>query len=343
MSKNPAGTASASSPQIVTVTGGTGSFGHAVIHHLVSRPEIQEIRVFSRDENKQDAMRQEIRDPRLRYYIGDVRDPASLVDCMSGADVVFHAAALKQVPSCEFFPEQAVMTNVIGSLNVIRAAEANRVQRVVCLSTDKAVQPVNAMGMTKALMEKQAQAYARRHGDRAPVVCCVRYGNVMYSRGSVIPLFVDRLRHNAPLPITDPSMTRFLLPLSEAVELVWLALTEGAGGDTFIRKSAAASVSTLVEALALIFACSPKQEVIGVRHGEKIHETLATAEEMAKAVDLGEYWKIPADPRSLNYASEVAPGSVSHTMAFSSDTARQLNAEELADLLKQLPELKRLL
>jgi UDP-N-acetylglucosamine 4,6-dehydratase len=325
----------------VAITGGTGSFGHAVTKHLLARG-VSCVHVISRDEAKQEEMRQSIRDDRLHFWIADVRDRRSLAAPFRGVDVVFHAAALKQVPSCEFFPEQAVLTNVMGSQHVLEEAATAGVQRVVCLSTDKAVQPVNAMGMTKALMEKQVLAMARRFGDNGPVACCVRYGNVMHSRGSVIPLFVARLRAGLPLPVTHPGMTRFLLPLSEAVGLVELALHQGRQGDLFIRKSPAATVNTLVHALGLLFGVTPATEEIGIRHGEKLHETLATSEEMAKAEDLGEHWRIPADLRGLNYSAQLAPaaGAVAQTAALSSDSAPQLDARATAELLASLPELE---
>jgi UDP-N-acetylglucosamine 4,6-dehydratase len=326
---------------VIAITGGTGSFGNAVVRHLLYRG-VGRIHVISRDEAKQDEMRQRLRDDRLHFWLGDVRDAASLQAALRGVDVVFHAAALKQVPSCEFFPEQAVMTNVLGSRNVLEVCAASGVKRVVCLSTDKAVQPVNAMGMTKALMEKQVQALARRFGTDRTTVCCVRYGNVLYSRGSVVPLFVDLLLKDQSLPITHPEMTRFLLPLSEAVGLVETALQHGQQGDLFIRKSPAASVEVLAQATAHLLGRELRTQIIGVRHGEKIHETLATAEEMAKARDLGEHWRIPMDARELNYSAQLVPatGQVSQTAAMSSDTARQLGVAETVALLRGLPELQ---
>jgi UDP-N-acetylglucosamine 4,6-dehydratase len=329
--------------RVVCITGGTGSFGNAVLRYLLQIEGVQEIRIVSRDENKQDAMRHQLPDPRLRYYVADVRDRSSLQWAFDGAEVVFHAAALKQVPSCEFFPEQAVMTNVLGSANVIEAAAQAGVKRAVFLSTDKAVQPVNAMGMTKALMEKMVQAHARRLGGRGPTLCCVRYGNVLYSRGSVVPLFVQRLREGKPLPITDERMTRFLLPLSEAVTLVELALREAEQGDVFIRKSAAASVGAVAAAAAMLMERPLQIEHIGVRHGEKMHETLASSEEMAKAVDLGDHWRIPMDGRGLDYAHQTAKGDAAGSLPFASDTARQLSVPEVVELLRSLPELRGLL
>lgn len=326
----------------IAITGGTGSFGRQVTRYLITRDDVAEIRIVSRDEGKQEDMRQRIVDPRLRYFIADVRDPNSLRTAFRGATAVFHAAALKQVPSCEFFPEQAVLTNVLGSENVLRVAQEEQVARVVCLSTDKAVQPVNAMGMTKALMEKTVQAHARRLGPAsATTLCCVRYGNVLYSRGSVVPLFMDRLIAGQTIPVTDPRMTRFLLPLAEAVGLVETALSRGQQGDTFIRKSAASDVATLIAALGELTGIRPHTETIGVRHGEKIHETLATAEEMAKAEDLGEHWRIPMDHRGLDYRQDVgAPGAVADTPAFSSDNTHRMSVEEVMAMLLKLPEIQ---
>jgi UDP-glucose 4-epimerase len=329
-----------SPPRIICVTGGTGSFGHAVVQHLLKQASTQEIRIVSRDENKQDAMRHEWPDPRLRYYIADVRDRQSLQWALAGAEVVFHAAALKQVPSCEFFPEQAVLTNVMGSANVIEAAAQADVQRVVFLSTDKAVQPVNAMGMTKALMEKLVQAHARRFGSDGPRLCCVRYGNVLYSRGSVVPLFMQKIREGKSLPITDGRMTRFLLPLHDAVGLVELALTAGQQGDVLIRKSPAASVDTLAQAVSQMMGVPLRADPIGVRHGEKLHEVLASSEEMAKAVDLGDHWRIPMDARHLDYAQQAATGDAADCPPFASHTARQMSVPEVDTLLRSLPQVQ---
>jgi UDP-N-acetylglucosamine 4,6-dehydratase len=329
---------------VVAITGGTGSFGQAVVRHLLDRGA-KRIHVISRDETKQEEMRRLLRDDRLHFWLGDVRDAASLYGPLQSVDVVFHAAALKQVPACEFFPEQAVMTNILGSRNVLEVCAAQKVRRVVCLSTDKAVQPVNAMGMTKALMEKQIQALAHRFGAEGPVVCCVRYGNVLYSRGSVIPLFIEMMRLNRPLPITHPAMTRFLLPLSEAVQLVETALEHGKQGDLFIRKSPATSVATLAEAVAKLWDQKLRTELVGVRPGEKMHETLATAEEMAKAQDLGGHWRIPMHARELNYSAqfESAAGGAGQRPAFVSDTATQLSVDETVALLRGLPELQAVL
>lgn len=320
----------------VAITGGTGSFGRTVARRLLDLG-VPEVRIFSRDESKQDDMRREFADPRLRFILGDVRQPDSLPEALLGAQVVFHAAALKQVPSCEIYPEQAIQTNVLGSEHVIRQARECGVAKVVFLSTDKAVLPVNAMGMSKALMEKLIQAYARRWaGQAAPVLCCVRYGNVLYSRGSVVPLFVDCVRRGRPLPITVPEMTRFLLPLPEAVDLVELAVREGQQGDLFIRKSPAARVDTLAHAVQALLGSQLPQTVVGIRPGEKVHETLATPEEMARADDLGAHWRIRMNP---------APGALARPQppALASDTAEHLDLAGTQALLRQVPEIAELL
>jgi UDP-N-acetylglucosamine 4,6-dehydratase len=319
----------------VAITGGTGSFGQTVALRLLDLG-VKEVRIISRDEAKQDAMRHNYSDPRLRFYLGDVRQIQSLAHALSGADVVFHAAALKQVPSCEFFPEQALQTNVLGSENVILQAHAQSVQKVVFLSTDKAVAPVNAMGMTKALMEKLVQAYARRLGDKGPVLCCVRYGNVLYSRGSVVPLFLERILQRRPLPVTVPEMTRFLLPLPQAVGLVELALQVAQTGDLLIRKSPAASIATLTTALQSLFDVDLPIETIGIRPGEKIHETLASAEELSRAFDLGDHLRIPmlegtASPN--NFAGTFMAGQ-----EFSSANTQQLDVLQTQALLKAIPQ-----
>jgi len=321
---------------IVAITGGTGSIGQTVALRLLDLG-VKEVRIISRDEAKQDAMRHNYSDPRLRFYLGDVRQIQSLMHAFSGADVVFHAAALKQVPSCEFFPEQALQTNVLGSENVILQAHAQSVQKVVFLSTDKAVAPVNAMGMTKALMEKLVQAYARRLGDKGPVLCCVRYGNVLYSRGSVVPLFLERILQRRPLPVTVPEMTRFLLPLPQAVGLVELALQVAQTGDLLIRKSPAASIATLTTALQRLFGVDLPIETIGIRPGEKIHETLASAEELSRAFDLGDHLRIPmlegAGPPN-NFAGTFMAGQ-----EFSSANAQQLDVLQTQALLRAIPQI----
>lgn len=326
----------------VAITGGTGSFGQSVARRLLELGT-KEIRIVSRDEAKQDAMRTQFKDNRLRYYIADVRQRDSLRHAFHGADLVFHAAALKQVPSCEFFPEQAVLTNILGSENVILEAANCHVSKVVCLSTDKAVQPVNAMGMTKALMEKLVQSYARRLQNGGPILCIVRYGNVLYSRGSVVPLFVNCIKGGEPLPITSPHMTRFLLPLTEAVGLVELAIEKGNAGDLFIRMSPAATVETLANALQALFGTRLPVRLIGIRHGEKIHETLATGEELRNSETIGNHLRIPMDPRDLNYATSATSQSVTEEMhAFTSENTRQLDQSEVERLLLDIPEIRQI-
>lgn len=307
------------------------------------RTDVGEIRVYSRDEAKQHHMRTSIADRRIEYIIGDVRDSASIDAAMAGVDYVFHAAALKQVPACEFFPMQAVLTNVIGSDNVIRAAHRNRVQKVVCLSTDKAVYPINAMGITKALMEKLAQAKARELGAEHPAIACVRYGNVMYSRGSVIPLFVSQLRAGRPLTVTHPEMTRFLLPLATAIELVLYAFEHANPGDIFVRKAPASTVATLSAALGEVFNCGVTIDYIGVRHGEKLYETLATADELRVASEHGDYFQIPMDTRDLDYRAYYSEGHIvdDSLRDYTSHNTRRLDIAETAALLRTLPEIRR--
>lgn len=321
--------------QTVAITGGTGSFGKTVARRLLDLGA-QEIRIISRDEAKQDEMRHQFGDSRLQFFIADVRSRESLSHALRGANVVFHAAALKQVPSCEDFPEQAVQTNVLGSENVILEAHRAQVRKVVMLSTDKAVYPVNAMGMSKALMEKLVAAYARKLSpDGGPTLCCVRYGNVMYSRGSVIPLFIGLIRQGKPLKITVPEMTRFLLPLPEAVGLVEYALAHGQPGDLLVRKSPAATVKVLAQALQRLCHTQLPTEVIGSRPGEKLHETLATAEELRRAQDLGDYLRVPA----LGVTTQVRDVPVFMNGAdFTSENTTQLNIDEACDLLMKIPE-----
>ena len=348
----PASPPSSSSPEVstntpdysalcVTITGGTGSFGQTVARRMLELGAA-EVRIISRDEAKQDEMRARFRDRRLHYYLGDVRQRQSLQPAFRGADLVFHAAALKQVPSCEFFPEQAVQTNILGSENVILEAAACGVKKAVFLSTDKAVQPLNAMGMTKALMEKLVQAFARRFRSDGPVLCSVRYGNVLYSRGSVVPLFVDRIQKNLPLPITAPQMTRFLLPLELAVGLVEVALAQGAPGDLFLHKSPAATGATVAQALQTLFGKQLPTELIGIRHGEKMHETLATSEEMQVSHDLGDHLRIPMDQRDIHYAI-ASPQRVVATEeagALTSESARQLDLAATMAMLQAIPEIR---
>ncbi len=326
--------------KIALVTGGTGSFGRAVIAPLLARG-VREIRIFSRDELKQETMRIDIAEPRLKFIIGDVRSRESVDQAMEGANFVFHAAALKQVPSCDFFPMQAVLTNIVGSNNVIESAVAHRVGRVICLSTDKAVYPINAMGMTKGLMEKLAQAGARnRRGDT--LVACVRYGNVMHSRGSVIPLFIEQIRSKRPLTVTEPTMTRFLLALPEAIELVIHAFEHAEQGDIFIKKAPACSIDVLVEALKALFRSDAQVNVIGMRHGEKIFETLATREEMRNAEDMGDYLRLRMDARDLNYSKYFTEGDRKEVSVddYTSHNTTRLNVREVQKLLRSLPEVR---
>jgi UDP-N-acetylglucosamine 4,6-dehydratase/5-epimerase len=323
------------------ITGGTGSFGQTMVRRLLSSGAA-EVRVLSRDEAKQDDMRRRLADDRIRFYVGDVRDLDSVLRASRGMEFVFHAAALKQVPSCEFFPLEALRTNVLGSANVVEACERNGVGSLVMLSTDKAVQPINAMGMTKALMEKVAQAHVRSNPDAATTVSCVRYGNVMYSRGSVIPLFVEQIRAGRPLTVTVPTMTRFLMTLAESVELVEYAFHRANPGDTFIRKAHACTIADLAVAVGRTFGVEPKVMTLGIRHGEKHYETLASREEVAHAEDLGDFYRVPIDSRDLNYASYVEEGEPTEDQffEFNSHNARRLDVPEIMDLLLTLPEIQ---
>ena len=327
----------------VTVTGGTGSFGSTLVRDLLST-DISEIRIFSRDENKQDSMRNELKDERLRFFIGDVRDTNSVDGVMKGTKYLFHAAALKQVPSCEFFPMQAVATNVLGSSNVIEAAIRHGVESVVCLSTDKAVYPINAMGMTKALMEKTAQSYTRNVSNESTRINITRYGNVMMSRGSVIPLFINQILSGEEVTITNPNMTRFLMSLSESVDLVKFAFQEGASGDLFVKKAPASTVEEL--ALGVAIAIGKEKELrikhIGTRHGEKLFESLLSSEEAATAVDLGDYFKVPLDTRTLDYQIYFTKGNSpsDNPDSYTSHNTKRLSAPEVAELITQLPEFK---
>ena len=325
----------------ILITGGTGSFGSAMTSRLL-RLDVAEVRVLSRDEAKQDRMRQRFSDGRLKFYLGDIRDDPSVNQAVSGTDYVFHAAALKQVPSCEFFPLEAVRTNVTGSSNVIAASHRAGVKTVVCLSTDKAVHPVNAMGMSKALMEKTAQAFARNHPESSTTVCTTRYGNVMYSRGSVIPLFVRQISEGKPLTVTEPLMTRFMMSLTESLDLVDFAFTHGQPGDLLIRKAPACTIATLVSALGNIFNTDPQVDVIGIRHGEKLHETLASSEELSRSIDTGSYLRIELDGRDLNYAPYADRGTPDAEISpeYRSDTAQRLTVSEAERLLRQLPEIQ---
>jgi UDP-glucose 4-epimerase len=323
------------------ITGGTGSFGNAMLDAVLTRG-FREIRIFSRDELKQEEMRVKYANPLLRFYIGDVRDAASVDNAMRGVDYVFHAAALKQVPSCEFFPMQAVQTNVVGSMNVIEAATRHGVKRVICLSTDKAVYPINAMGMTKALMEKVAQSVARGQTQDGTVIASVRYGNVMYSRGSVIPLFVQQIAANLPITVTVPGMTRFLLPLAHAIELVLFAFEHARPGNIFIRKAPACTLEDLVAAMKKLFHSNSAVKVIGMRHGEKLFETLATREELRRAEDLGDYWRVAMDDRDLNYAKYFTEGDTREAELddYTSHNTRRLATDEVEALLMTLPEVR---
>ena len=326
---------------VVTISGGTGSFGSTMVRHLLSE-NVKEIRVFSRDENKQDLMRNAINDERVKFILGDVRDPSSVDVAIKGSDYVFHAAALKQVPSCEFFPMQAAATNISGSSNVVESALKNSVKGIVCLSSDKAVYPINAMGMTKALMEKVAQSYARNNPESNTKIAVTRYGNVMMSRGSVIPLFIDQISQGKPLTITDSSMTRFMMSLSDSVSLVKYAFTNATSGDLFVRKAPACSVETLATAITRLMGVEGKAEIknIGTRHGEKLYESLLGTEERARAIDHGDYFRVPLDTRSLDYQIYFEKGSqeVDQNEAYTSHNTKQLTVEEVVELVRNLPE-----
>jgi len=328
---------------IVLITGGTGSFGKTMLASLLAT-DASEIRIFSRDEEKQDAMRHAILDNRVRYYIGDIRDRESVQNASRGADRIFHAAALKQVPSCEFFPMEAIRTNVVGSENVVRAAIANDVKSLVCLSTDKAVMPVNAMGMSKALMEKAARAVARELGPESrTVISCVRYGNVMYSRGSVIPLFIHQIRQGIPITITEPTMTRFLMPLRDSVSLVLFAFEQASQGDIFIRKAAATTIAELAQAVKNVMGAPDHPvEVIGWRHGEKLYESLANGREMVEAENMGDYFRLPLDARKLNYAKYYTQGDerVVEEPEYSSHSVERIPLPDLENLLLSLDEVQ---
>lgn len=322
------------------ITGGTGSFGNAVLKRFLDTDHFNEIRIFSRDEKKQDDMRTLLKNEKLKFYIGDVRDYNSVEKAMRGVDYVFHAAALKQVPSCEFFPLEATKTNVFGTQNVIDAAEYNKVSKVICLSTDKAAYPINAMGISKALMEKVAVAAARNSNNT--IVCLTRYGNVMASRGSVIPLFLNQIRNNETITITDPKMTRFLMSLDEAVELVLFAFEHGNQGDLFVNKAPAGTIGDLAQALKELCNSNSEVKIIGTRHGEKLYETLCTREEMLKAEDMDAFYRIPADNRDLNYARYFSEGEedVSEIEDYHSHNTEQQNVEGMKKLLLELDVVK---
>ena len=326
---------------VLLITGGTGSFGYAYLNKSIYEDYFNEIRVFSRDEKKQDDLRKKISSEKVKFYIGDVRDKESVEKVVKGVDFIFHAAALKQVPSCEFFPIEAVKTNILGTNNVLSAAEKYEVKKLVVLSTDKAAYPINAMGMTKALMEKTMMAAARNLDDNKTVFSGTRYGNVMASRGSVIPLFIDQIKNNKPLTITNPNMTRFMMTLDDAVDLVQFAFENGSNGDLFVQKSPASTIEVLAKALIELYNSESEIQNIGIRHGEKMYETLVTKEEMMKGEDLGDYFKISADNRDLNYDKYFSKGdNVKVAEEYNSDNTKRLTLEEMKKLLLKLPEIQ---
>ena len=328
--------------KILLITGGTGSFGNAVLRRFLET-DIEEIRVFSRDEKKQDDMRKQYNNSKLKFYIGDVRDVNSIKGAMRGVDYVFHAAALKQVPSCEFYPMQAVKTNVIGTENVLLEAIDAKVKKVIVLSTDKAVYPINAMGVSKAMMERVAVATSRNIDKKETMIACTRYGNVMASRGSVIPLFIDQIRQDKEITITDPAMTRFMMSLDQAVELVLFAFENGNNGDIFVQKAPAATIELLTKTLKnLLGRSNHKVNIIGTRHGEKLYEALLTREEMVSAEDMGNYYRIPADTRDLNYSKYFEEGKevVTQAKEYHSHNTHRLNEEELKNMLLGLHEIQ---
>lgn len=322
--------------KILLITGGTGSFGHAVVNRFLNT-DIREIRIFSRDEKKQDDMRKELNNKKLKFFIGDVREYDSIESAMIGVDYVFHAAALKQVPSCEFFPMEAVRTNIIGTNNVLKAAITSGVKKVICLSTDKAVYPINAMGISKAMMEKVMVAASRNVNPEKTIICGTRYGNVMASRGSVIPLFVNQVISAQPLTVTDPNMTRYLMSLSEAVELVLYAFKHAEPGDIFVQKAPASTIGDLAKAIKELLKADNEIRIIGTRHGEKLYETLLTKEEMARASDLGAYYLIPADARDLNYNKYFSEGKqeISYGWEYTSHNTERLDVEGVKKLLSE--------
>ena len=328
--------------KILMITGGTGSFGNAVLEHFLDS-ELKEIRIFSRDEKKQEDMRIHYKNDKLNFIIGNVRDFDAVNNAMVGVDYVFHAAALKQVPSCEFYPMEAIKTNLLGAENVLEAAARNNVKKVIVLSTDKAAYPINSMGMTKALMEKLAISRARdqRIQKNGGVICATRYGNVMCSRGSVIPLFINQIKQGLPITITEPKMTRFMMSLDDAVNLVMYAFENAEPGDTLVQKAPAATVEILAQALKELFNAENEIKIIGARHGEKMYETLCTHEEMSKAIDVGEFYRVPADFRDLNYTKYVQrDGSKLSEREYNSDNTRQLSLSEMKELLLTLDYVK---
>lgn len=327
--------------KILLITGGTGSFGNAVLNRYLNS-DLKEIRIFSRDEKKQHDMRVTLNNPKVKFYIGDVRNYDSIEMAMRGVDYVFQAAALKQVPSCEFFPIEATRTNVLGTENVIQAAIANKVKNVICLSTDKAAYPINAMGITKALMEKVAIAASRNISEGGTKICLTRYGNVMASRGSVIPHFIGQIKSGKPITITDPHMTRYLMSLDEAVDLVMFAFENGNQGDLFVQKAPASTIGDLAQSIKEIFNASNPIQVIGTRHGEKLYETLCTREEMAKAVDLKKFYQVPADNRDLNYGKYFENGDIISTELedYNSHNTTRLTIEQVKEKLLKLDYIK---
>lgn len=326
------------------ITGGTGTFGNAVLKRFLLT-DIKEIRIFSRDEKKQEDLRIALANPKVNFFIGDVRDYNSILPAMQGVDYVFHAAALKQVPSCEFFPLEAIRTNDLGAENVMNAALASGVGKMIVLSTDKAVYPINAMGMSKALMEKLMVAKARLYGDKSTIFCGTRYGNVMASRGSVIPLFLRQIREAVPLTVTDPNMTRFMMTIEDAVDLVLYAFQNGNPGDIFVQKAPSATIGVLAEAMLKLFKAKIEIRIIGTRHGEKLYETLLNREEMAKAEDMGDYYRVPADVRDLNYACYFVEGKEEFSLKddYNSHNTRRLDVEEMMRLLLKLEMIQRAL
>jgi len=323
------------------ITGGTGSFGNAFLKGAIQDDSYCEIRIFSRDEKKQDDLRKKLNSEKIKFYIGDVRDKESVLNVVKGVDYIFHAAALKQVPSCEFFPIEAVKTNILGTNNILSLAEEFSIKKAVVLSTDKAAYPINAMGMTKALMEKTMMAAARNLDPSKSIFCGTRYGNVMASRGSVIPLFIEQIKNNKPLTITNPKMTRFMMTLDDAVDLVQFAFEKGNNGDLFIQKSPAATIQTLAEALISLYNSKSEIQNIGIRHGEKMYETLVTKEEMAKSEDLGDYYRVSADNRDLNYDKYFSKGDNSTIKEeYNSDNTNRLNVDQMKELLLKLPEIR---
>jgi UDP-N-acetylglucosamine 4,6-dehydratase len=323
------------------ITGGTGSFGKAVLKRFINSDEFSEIRIFSRDEKKQDDLRKKLNNSKVKFYIGDVRDQRAVDTVVKGIDYIFHAAALKQVPSCEFFPIEAVKTNILGTENVIDAAIKYNIKNLVILSTDKACYPINAMGISKAMMEKVMIAKSRN--EEQTILCGTRYGNVMASRGSVIPLFVEQIRNKQPITITDPEMTRFMMTLEDAVDLVWFAFQNGKPGDLFVQKAPATTIETLAKALKELYKSDVSINFIGTRHGEKLYETLVNREEIMKAIDMGNYYCVPADNRDLNYGKYFSEGKehVSQVEEYHSHNTHLLDIDEMKDLLMKLPEIRK--